>query len=154
MDLVGICNDYAAATKQALKATEERVHADGKKLSAQRAALTNTAARLDGRRRRAINTEEEIDGRGIHGGELETHGSKVGKRAATTAKNSQRCNELNALRMSRVASTQPGWDWRRAVTVWVRNGKPAEVRPTWIGHGEPSGWRGGREESAEVGGWR
>ena len=57
---------------------------------------------------------------------VETHGSKVGKRAATTAKNSQRCNELNALRMSRVASTQPGWDWRRAVTVWAKKGKPAQ----------------------------
>ena len=34
VDLVGICNDYAAATKQALKATEERIHADGEKLSA------------------------------------------------------------------------------------------------------------------------
>ena len=78
MDLVGICNDYAAATKQALKATEERVHADGKKLSAQRAALTNTAARLDGRRLRAINTEEEIDGRGIHGGDPWEQGREAG----------------------------------------------------------------------------
>jgi hypothetical protein len=39
---------------------------------------------------------------------VEIQGSKAGKRAATTAKNSRRCNALNALRMSRVASSQSG----------------------------------------------
>ena len=86
---------------------------------------------------------------------VQTQSQRPGKRRATTSRKARRCMELKALETSRATSTQPGCSSKRQRTEWVTNSRPElQATPTWAGHGEPSGWVGGRVVQPGGGGWR
>ena len=69
VDIVGIRQDHATAAYQTLKAAKQRVHANGEELGTQRAALADATTGVDNGWRGAVNAEEKVSGRGIHGGD-------------------------------------------------------------------------------------
>ena len=93
-----------------------------------------------------------IGGRGIHGRDPWEQGREAGSNDGeelTTMQRVERVANVDGSVNPAGVGLEEGSDG-----VGKERQASTEVRPTWIGHGEPSGWRGGREESAEVGGWR